>query len=97
MKPVTTTISIDGKALPNFESIRLEQAINDHHRFEIVVDQDAIEKPQLHTIDKSRQWLGKSVIIAFEEREFLGVITNLRLSQSHGPVSYTHLTLPTIE
>lgn len=84
MKPVTTTISIDGKALPNFESIRLEQAINDHHRFEIVVDQDAIEKPQLHTIDKSRQWLGKSVIIAFEEREFLGVITNLRLSQSHG-------------
>lgn len=84
MEPVITTISIDGNVLSTFESIRLEQTINDHHRFELVVDQDSIEEFQAHNIEKSKQWLGKSLVVVFEEHEFLGVITNIRLSQSEG-------------
>ena len=84
MKQPLTTISIDGKILPMFESLKLSQRINDHHKFELIVDQEIIEKFRAHTIEKSKVWLGKSIVIGFDETEFLGVITNVRLSHSSG-------------
>lgn len=84
MKQQLTTISIDGKTLPTFESLNLQQRINDHHQFEIIVDQETIEKRGAHTIEKSKNWLGKSIVITFDGQDFLGVITNVKLKHNKG-------------
>lgn len=79
MKTPKTTIIIDGKKISPIESVYLTQTINDHHHFEVVVNLDVIEKPGTHTINESRSWLGKPLVIIFGEREFLGVIVDLQM------------------
>ena len=79
-----TKISIDGKSLKNFEHVSLTQTINDHHHFEVMVDSDIIEKPETHTLDLSKDWLGKPIVITFDEKEFLGTIVNVRMVHDHG-------------
>lgn len=83
IKPVII-ISIDDKTLSTFERVTLNQTINNHHHFEVVVDQEIIEKQGAHTIEKSKVWLGKPIVITFDEVEFLGVITNVQLSHGDG-------------
>lgn len=79
-----TKISIDGTSLINFENVSLNQQINEHHDFEITLDYDTIESIGTHTLDKSKDWLGKPVVISFDEKEFLGVITNVQLVHESG-------------
>ena len=79
-----TKISIDGEFLVNFENVSLNQQINEHHDFEITLDYDTIESIGTHTLDKSKDWLGKPVVINFDEKEFLGVITNVQLMHDNG-------------
>ncbi len=79
-----TIISIDGEFLFNFEKVTLSQTINDHHSFEVIIDYDAIETLGGHTLDKSKKWLGSSIVINFNDREFLGVITDIRVKHGHG-------------
>lgn len=84
MRETKTTISIDGKTLSVFETINLTQGINDHHHFEVTVDIEVIEKIGTHTLDASKDWLGKSIIIGFGEKEFLGTIVNVQMIHSDG-------------
>lgn len=84
MAQTKTTISIDGQKLETFERINLKQTINDHHHFEVVVDMDIIEEIKGHTINASKKWLGKPIVITFDEREFLGVIVDLQMAQTNG-------------
>lgn len=79
-----TTISIEGKTLSVFETINLTQGINDHHHFEITVDLEVIEKIGAHTLDASKDWLGKSIVIGFGEKEFLGTIVNVQMVHTNG-------------
>ncbi|WP_459211629.1 type VI secretion system Vgr family protein [Aquimarina rhabdastrellae] len=79
-----TTISIDGEFLKNFEYVALSQAINEHHSFEIVIDYDTIESQGTHTLEKSKKWLTKPAVINFDEKEFLGIITNIQLQHENG-------------
>ncbi|GGX30852.1 type VI secretion system Vgr family protein [Aquimarina muelleri] len=79
-----TKVSIDGEFLVNFENVSLNQQINEHHDFEITLDYDTIESIGTHTLDKSKDWLGKPVVINFDEKEFLGVITNVQLMHDNG-------------
>ena len=79
-----TTLSIDGSRLSNFEHVSLTQIINDHHSFEITVDDSIIESTGSYTLDKSKEWLGKPVVINFDEKEFLGVVTNVQLIHNNG-------------
>ena len=79
-----THLSIDGKRISSFTSIKLEQKTNDHHQFEIILDHDVIELVGGHTIDKSKDWLGKSLIITFGTVEFLGYITAVNLENKDG-------------
>lgn len=83
IKPITT-LSIDGKEIKVFQKISLSQIINDHHHFEVIVDMNLVEEIKSHTINDSKAWLGKSIVIAFDQREFLGVITDLQMSQVDG-------------
>ncbi len=79
-----TKISIDGEFLINFENVSLSQQINEHHNFEITLDYDTIETIGAHTLEKSKDWLGKPVVISFSEKEFLGLITNVQLTHDSG-------------
>lgn len=84
MKRPKTTVSIDGRELEFFEKIQLTQTINEHHEFEVVVDSELIETRKTHTIIESKEWLGKSIVITFDDREFLGLIVDVQLLHSDG-------------
>ena len=84
MAETKTIISIDGTTLPSFEAVHLTQAINDHHHFQVVLDMEVVEKYGSHTIETSKDWLGKSIVIAFGDGEFLGTIINVELNHSNG-------------
>ncbi|MBL4746755.1 MAG: DUF2345 domain-containing protein [Flavobacteriaceae bacterium] len=77
-------LSIDGKTITSFTKIDLVQKINDHHLFEIIVDNDVVETIGGHTVDKSKNWLGKSLIITLGTVEFLGYITSVNLENKDG-------------
>lgn len=79
-----TSVSIDGKEIKVFQKISLSQTINDHHHFEVVVDMNLVEEIKSHTINDSRSWLGKSIVIAFDQKEFLGLITDLQMAHADG-------------
>lgn len=79
-----TTISIDGKKIESFETVSLTQGINDHHHFEVMVDIEAVEKLGTHTLEKSKDWLGKPIIIAFGDKEFLGTIVKVQMVHTNG-------------
>ena len=86
MKNVTA-ISIDGKRLPNFQKLKLNEVINDHSRFTIDVDISALETRGGHTLDTSKDLLGKTLVITFgidSNVEFLGVIDDISLKNKQG-------------
>ncbi|MCT4665992.1 MAG: phage baseplate assembly protein V [Flavobacteriales bacterium] len=84
MNQENTEISIDGKRIKTFNQIYLFQPIFDHHHFQISVDMSAIEKDGEYTIEKSREWLGKPLVIYFQKSDFVGIITNIQLNQENG-------------
>jgi uncharacterized protein involved in type VI secretion and phage assembly len=79
-----TAISIDGKYLSNFEHVSLKQHINNHHEFKVIVDHNEIETLGSHTLDISKKWLGSSIVISFDETDFLGIITNVKMLHNDG-------------
>lgn len=79
-----TKISINGEILKGFETVNLTQGINDHHSFDVVLDMEIIEKFGAHTIDASKDWLGKAIVITFGEKEFLGTIVNVQMVHNSG-------------
>ncbi|WP_438710269.1 type VI secretion system Vgr family protein [Aquimarina muelleri] len=79
-----TSLRINGEPLFNFEQVTLEQSINAHHSFSIIVDYDSIETVGAYTLDASKEWLGKSVVINFKDTEFIGIVTDVNLCHEHG-------------
>ena len=85
-KPIT--ISIGGVELSSFKSLRLNQSINNHHYFEMLLDYEVGEVFQATTLGKSADWLGKSTSITIGERLFYGLVVQVSLHKSEG---YTFL------
>ncbi|MBE7635039.1 hypothetical protein F7642_11965, partial [Tenacibaculum finnmarkense genomovar ulcerans] len=83
MKPITT-LNINGETISVYEKITLNQSINNHHTFTIEVDYDTVETVNSYTLDNSKEWLGKSIVINFADTDFLGVITNVKLQHDNG-------------
>ena len=70
------TVSIGGKPLFSFKSLKLRQPINDHHRFELTLDIEVAAK----ALKDGTEWLGKR--IQFKKKEaksplFIGVVTKV--------------------
>ena len=70
------TVSIGGKPLFSFKSLKLHQPINDHHRFELTLDIEVAAK----ALKDGTEWLGKR--IQFKKKEaksplFIGVVTQV--------------------
>ena len=80
-------VVIAGNPLHSFKSLRLEQSINAHHRFEMFLDYEVGEAAQAYTLDKTTEWLGKLTGIIFGERTFRGIITQVSLYKETGGLS----------
>jgi uncharacterized protein involved in type VI secretion and phage assembly len=83
IKKTITKLSIDGKFV-DFNSIKLVQKTDNHHEFKVILDNDVKEIIGGHTIDKSKEWLGRPLVITFNETEFLGTITDISLANKNG-------------
>ena len=69
-------VSIGGKPLFSFKSLRLHQPINDHHRFELALDFEVAAK----ALEDGTEWLGKRIQIKRREAKsflFVGVVTKV--------------------
>ena len=73
-------VSIDGKRLHSFKSLKLHQPINDHHRFELLLDLDAASARYVGGFEDGTEWLGKR-LLAYERQGgdplFLGVVAKV--------------------
>lgn len=86
---VKVEIHVEGTAISTFSSFVLHQQFNDHHTFELRVNQDQMEDPGALSINNSRNLIGKSITIEFGkqdsyENQFLGTITKVEIAQGHG-------------
>lgn len=77
-------ISIKGSFIKGYQYVRLIQEINEHHFFEVGIDLETIENEGAYTIDKSKEWLGKTIIINTHGKDFTGVITHISLDHNNG-------------
>ncbi|RAJ26040.1 type VI secretion system Vgr family protein [Pedobacter cryoconitis] len=85
-KKINLEIHIDDKEIVHFNSLRITQAFNRHHEFELIINQDVIEETGSFKIDQSKSWIGKSFIISIDQGNtaFKGIVCEVNLSQSHG-------------
>lgn len=77
-------VSIDGNMLHSFKSLRLNQVINDHHAFEVLLDNEVGEAPKTHSLNRSAGWLGKKLSIFFGEKQFVGIIAQVSMLRDSG-------------
>lgn len=83
-------VSIEGEPLHSFKSLRLSQAINEHHVFEILMDHEVGELPGTHSMGKSADWLGKKLSIFWGDKRFVGIIAQVGVQRSEG-ISYLRI------
>ncbi|PST81592.1 type IV secretion protein Rhs [Pedobacter yulinensis] len=82
-------INIEDTPVLNYSSFRLSQEFNAHHTFELVLYNDRVGEPGLISLNESRQFIGKPVSVSFgysqdQMQDFKGLVTGVRLSQTHG-------------
>ena len=80
------SVGIDGKKLFSFKSLKLHQSINNHHRFELLLDLEAGGNRYAHNLKDSAKWIGKSfAVYAGEKSEttFMGVVTGVSLHRKN--------------
>lgn len=92
MKKFDTKVSIDSKFIDYYESISLQQQTHNHHFFCVELDYEVIEEMGGHTIDASKKWLGKDIVIGFGDYSFSGLITNIELAHNNGFQSRLHVS-----
>lgn len=84
MIPEYKQITINGVSIKNYLELQLIQKINDHHYFQLVLDLENIESERTHTIDRSKDWLGKTIEIKTHGKDFYGIVTNVRMNHNNG-------------
>lgn len=83
-----TIVSIEGVSLHSFLQVMLKQTINDHHYFELQLNIEVGELYEAHTLEKSKDWVGKKVEIRFDENVFTGIVTHVGLHRADGNHGY---------
>jgi len=86
---LNVNIDIEGTPVTTFSSFSLQQRFNEHHSFELRFNQDQIELPGALSLNRSKDFIGKSLNIEFgkvpgSENRFSGIVTNVEISQEHG-------------
>lgn len=90
-KEILSEIHIEGQNAPltHFTSITIHQQFNNHHTFELIVNEQVIESVAGYTIDESQNLVGKHITIMFGEKNtsdniFKGIITELGMQHGKG-------------
>ncbi|CAN5588034.1 N/A [soil metagenome] len=87
---VEVQITIEGEYITPFSNISIIQDIHHHHSFQVVVPIDAFESTTGDILQKSKNYIGKSIFIRFgpkffdkkhPDNEFVGLITKLSVSR----------------
>ncbi|WCT10461.1 type VI secretion system Vgr family protein [Mucilaginibacter jinjuensis] len=86
---IKVDISIEGTQITHFSSFTLEQRFNEHHTFQLRFNHDQVENTNKITLEKSKEFMGKNLTVQFGrgeeyEHQFIGKITRVEISQSHG-------------
>ena len=89
---VKLTVVVDGKVISHFKHFSLQQHSGKHHRFEMILDYDALGSSENHNLETSNKFLGKRLTVVFKykdvpnspERTFVGVITEVGYLQEQG-------------
>lgn len=86
---LNVSIHIEDTPILHFSSFTLEQRFNTHHYFELRFNHDEMGAPGVISLDKSRGFMGKNITVQFgklqgNEQLFVGKVTKVELSQSHG-------------
>lgn len=86
---LNVNINIEGTPILHFSSFTLEQRFNAHHYFELRFNNDQQGVPGMISLERSRNFIGKSLTIQFDngngqQQQFTGKVTKVELSQSHG-------------
>lgn len=85
-KKINLEIHIDDREIVHFNSLKITQAFNRHHEFELIINQDVIEQTGSFKIDQSKSWIGKEFIVSIDHgnMDFKGIVCEVNLYQSHG-------------
>ncbi|CAA0163255.1 type VI secretion system Vgr family protein [Tenacibaculum maritimum] len=84
-------IAIDGISIAHYVSLQLVQKINEHHHFEIALDNEIFILKEGTDIFSSKEYIGKSIYIEIEDYDFLGRITAMDFEMSKGEFGHTLL------
>lgn len=92
---VKSTINIEGHTIRNFLSVRVDQYLNTHHHFEVVVPYEEFESEGAIFFQQAHQKLcGKKITMKFEplftkfskgsgsQFQFMGIVTEVTLQSS---------------
>lgn len=80
----STQITIDGTSLDNFSHLSLVQRMYEHHNFQIVIGHEVMESLGGHTLDQSKNWVGKLAVMTFGDNTFSGIVTSVDMVHRHG-------------
>ena len=81
-------ISIDGKFIESYKKLKLEQAINDHHKFTLYLDNGVSDTINTSIVDQVKQWLGKTIVISSTGKDFVGIVTDISFEDSYDEDKY---------
>jgi type VI secretion system secreted protein VgrG len=73
-------------------SIVINQAINHHHHFEIILRADVIEDKSAALFQRSRDCIGKKVKIKLYDTLFVGIVTMISSTKSDGATGYLKIS-----
>ncbi len=85
------SVSIEGVKIDPYVSIKITQKINDHHEFEVVLDNESFIKEGNSDIFSSKDYIGKSILINIDKYDFLGRITGIDFKMQKGKYGHTRL------
>lgn len=79
-------LQIADQTILHFDSIVINQAFNQHHTFEVVLNHDIGEVLGAHKIDQSQSWIGKNLLLNIDNGNlnFKGIVCEVALEQNLG-------------
>lgn len=85
-KKLSIELHIADKPISHFDSIKITQAFNQHHWFEVIFNHDIIETLGAYKIDQSQSWVGQTFELSLDEgaMNFKGIVCEVALEQQLG-------------
>ena len=85
-KKLSIELHIADQPILHFDSIKIDQAFNQHHRFEVILNHDIGETLGAYKIDQSQSWVGQTLVVSLDDgaMNFKGIVCEVALEQGLG-------------